>query len=121
MSLLWTSIYTRIYTGHMRTRESASPQETGFERMMFSLPKPLVAELKKYACVLRGGNKSGFVSDAVRSYIDHFRRRRHTALLRESYRAAAESGRTLAREWEPLDEETWSRLDELERKSKTSR
>ena len=85
---------------------------------MFSLPRPLVAELEEYARVLRNGNKSGFVADALRAYIAHFRRLRHTALLRESYGAAAEAGRKIAREWEPLDDETWSRLDELESQPK---
>jgi metal-responsive CopG/Arc/MetJ family transcriptional regulator len=88
--------------------------------MIFTLPKPLAAELEEYARVLRGGNKSGFVADAVRSYIDHFRRRRHTALLRSSYAAAADQSRALAREWELLDDETWARLDQLGAKTKKS-
>ncbi len=104
----------------MRKRETKS-QETNCERMMFSLPKALVAELEDYALALRNGNKSGFVADAVRAYIDHFRRRRHTALLRESYGAAAEAGREIARAWEPLDDETWSRLDELEQRAEKPR
>jgi metal-responsive CopG/Arc/MetJ family transcriptional regulator len=86
--------------------------------MIFTLPKALAAELAEHARVLRGGNKSGFVADAVRSYIDQFHRRRRTALARESYAAAAKKGRKLAREWEPLDEETWARLDELEAKTR---
>jgi metal-responsive CopG/Arc/MetJ family transcriptional regulator len=103
----------------MPKRQSISP-EAGSERMMFSLPKALVAELEEYARVLRSGNKSGFVADAVRAYIDHFRRRRHTALLRESYAAAAETSQEIAREWEPLDDETWFRLDELQQQTKNS-
>ena len=95
-----------------------SSPENGSERMIFTLPKPLAAELKEYACILRGGNKSGFVADAIRSYIDSLRRRRHTALLRESYAASAAHGRMVAREWEPLDDETWARLDQVDRKGR---
>lgn len=116
----WTRIYTQVYTGSMSTQESDSRRGSGSERMMFSLPKTLVAELETYARVMRGGNKSGFVADALRAYIDHFRRKRHTAKLRESYKASAEKSLAIAREWEPLDDELWSRLDELERKPRTS-
>jgi hypothetical protein len=112
-------VYTRVYTSDMAKRAS-NLAESGSERMMFSLPKALAAELEEYARVLRQGNKSGFVADAVRAYIDHFRRRRHTALLRQSYAAAAKAGGDIAREWEPLDEETWSRLDELEQQAKNT-
>ena len=34
------------------------------QRVIFSLPKALVEELQKYAGLVRGGNKSGFVADA---------------------------------------------------------
>jgi metal-responsive CopG/Arc/MetJ family transcriptional regulator len=103
-----------MYTKFMRKSSSKS----GSARMIFTLPRALAAELAEHARVLRGGNKSGFVADAVRSYIEQFRRRRHTAAARESYAAAAEQGRAVAREWEPLDEETWARLDELEAKTR---
>src|SRR5712691_4741908 len=85
------------------------------ERVIFTLPQPLVSELQRYADALRNGNKSGFVADAIQAYINQFRRRRHTALLRDSYAASAQHGRAIAQEWEPLDDETWARLDELER------
>jgi metal-responsive CopG/Arc/MetJ family transcriptional regulator len=98
-----------------------SSKETGTERMIFTLPRPLAAELEKYARAVRNGNKSGFVADAIRAYIDYYRKRRHTQLLRESYAASAEEGRAIAREWEPLDDETWARLDALERSSRKSR
>src|SRR5438477_11035244 len=93
-------------------------RQTGSERMMFTIPQDLAAELEEYARALRGGNKSGFVADAIRSYIDHFRRRRHTQLLRQAYAAAAEHGRAIQREWEPLDEETWARLDQAEKRKR---
>jgi len=70
---------------------------------------------------LRDGNKSGFVADAVRSYIEHFRKRRHTQLLRQSYAQSASHSRKLNREWEPLDDETWARLDALQGKSEDDR
>lgn len=105
----------------MRGKESTHRNEANSARMIFSLPKALVAELEEYAHVLRNGNKSGFVADAIRSYIDHYRKRRHTALLREAYAASAEEGRKIAKEWEPLDDETWARLDKLERRFKKTR
>jgi metal-responsive CopG/Arc/MetJ family transcriptional regulator len=91
-----------------------SSRETGSERLIFTLPRTLVAELEKYARALRAGNKSGFVADALRSYIDQFRRRRHTQLLRDSYAQAAAAARAVQRQWESLDEETWARLEEAE-------
>lgn len=105
----------------MSSKETGQRQESGSERMIFTLPKPLAAELKEYARALRSGNKSGFVADAIRSYIDYYRKRRHTALLRDAYAASAEKSRAIAREWEPLDDETWARLDELERRHKNPR
>ena len=101
-------------------KKSVVHHQTGSERVLFTLPKGLAAEVRKYASVLRDGNMSGFVADAIRSYIDYFRRRRHTALLRQSYAASAALGRSLAREWEPLDDETWAQLDRLEANARKS-
>ena len=81
------------------------------QRVIFSLPPDLVADVKRYASKLRGGNKSGFVADALRSYIDQLHKSRHTAKLRESYAASAEAGLAITREWEPLDAEAWAQLD----------
>jgi metal-responsive CopG/Arc/MetJ family transcriptional regulator len=101
----------------MANKES-SQQDTGSARLIFSLPKPLVAELEQYARLVRNGNKSGFVADAIRSYIDHFRKNRHTQRLRQSYAQAANESRRVNREWEPLDDETWARIDETDRPSR---
>jgi metal-responsive CopG/Arc/MetJ family transcriptional regulator len=98
----------------MSTKHPSPHAETGSERVIFTLPKALAADLEEYARLLRNGNKSGFVADAIRSYIDHFRKRRHTQLLRQGYAQAAEQSEAVNREWEPLDDETWKRLDELE-------
>jgi metal-responsive CopG/Arc/MetJ family transcriptional regulator len=103
-----------MYTASMKKSSSSGSSK----RVILTLPKPLAAELAKYARLLRGGDKSGFVADALRSYIDQFHRRRHVALVRESYAAAANHARALAREWAPLDDETWARLDELAAKSR---
>ncbi|HLJ96967.1 MAG TPA: ribbon-helix-helix domain-containing protein [Gemmataceae bacterium] len=81
------------------------------QRVIFSLPPDLVDDIKRYASKLRGGNKSGFVADALRSYIDQLHKARHTAKLREAYAASAEAGLAITREWEPLDAEAWARLD----------
>ena len=97
-------------------KRSSHQREARSARVIFTLPKPLVIELERYADAVRNGNKSGFVADAIEGHIQQFRRRRHTALLRKSYAAAAEESRAIAEEWEPLDDETWARLDKLERK-----
>ncbi len=75
----------------------------------------LAGEVEKYARLLRNGNKSGFVADAIRSYSAYFRKRRHTELLRQGYAASAEQNRAINREWEPLDDETWAKLDDVEK------
>jgi hypothetical protein len=82
--------------------------------VIFRLPKPLAAELDKYARIRHGGNKSGFTAEAVRFYIEHLRKTRHTQKLRESYAAAAQKGLAITKEWEPLDDEAWAKLDEHE-------
>jgi hypothetical protein len=81
------------------------------QRVIFTLPPDLVADIKRYASKLRGGNKSGFVADALRSYINQLRKARRTAKLREAYAASAEAGIAITRQWEPLDAEAWARLD----------
>lgn len=83
-------------------------------KALFTLPAPLMDEVEKYADLVRGGNKSGFVADAVRAYIDRLRKAHHTAKLRESYAAAAGHSLELAEEWQPLDAELMAKLDELE-------
>jgi metal-responsive CopG/Arc/MetJ family transcriptional regulator len=102
----------------MSTKHAGRQPETGSERMIFTLPKALTVELEEYARVLRDGNKSGFVADAIRAYIDHFRKRRHTQLLRQSYAQAAAQSQAVNEEWEALDDETWARLDRLEKPAK---
>jgi len=81
------------------------------QRVIFTLPPDLVADIKRYASKLRGGNTSGFVADALRSYINQLRKARRTAKLREAYAASAEAGIAITRQWEPLDAEAWARLD----------
>lgn len=111
-------MHTRVYLGYILKVMKEACSSGGSERVIFTLPKQLAAELEEYAGVLRGGNKSGFVADAVRAYIDHFRRLRHTERWRRSYAAAAGPNREIAREWEGLDDTTWKRLDALEAKAK---
>ena len=82
--------------------------------MIFTIPRPLADEIRRYANAIRGANKSGFIVDAVRWYVDYLRRARHTAKLRESYARAAEQSLQICKEWEPVDDELWARLDELE-------
>jgi metal-responsive CopG/Arc/MetJ family transcriptional regulator len=91
---------------------------TGCERVIFSLPKPLAAELRKYADACRGGNRSGFVADAVRAYIKSLRRHRHTAKLRASYAQAAQHSLSISEDFRYLDEEAWGKLDRPTAKKK---
>ena len=98
-----------------------SPREDGNskqQRVIFSLPPNLVADIQRYAAQVRAGNKSGFVADALRSYIDHLHKACHTAKLRQGYAAAAAAGLAITREWEPLDMEAWEQLDRGESKKK---
>ena len=88
------------------------------QRVIVSLPQPLVGELRQFASIFRAGNKSGFVADALRTHIEHLRKRRHTVKLRESYAAAAAETRISVEAWEPLAEEAWAKLDALEAKAK---
>src|SRR5688500_9723644 len=87
-----------------------------YERVIVSLPQALVGQLRQFAKAFRGGNKSGFIADAVRAHIDTLRRRRHTAKMRASYAAAATDGAKINKDWEALDDEAWARLDSLERR-----
>jgi hypothetical protein len=84
------------------------------QRVIVSLPRPLVGEIREYARVLRRGNKSGFVADAVCSYIEYLRRSRHTAKLRAAYAASANDSRRIGEPWEALSDEVWRQLDKLE-------
>ena len=93
--------------------KTVNHKTTSYEKVLVSLPRSLAEELKKYATIVRGGNKSGFVADAVEAYIKAMRRHRHTEKLRQSYAASAEHSVAIAQEWEHLDEETWSQLDKL--------
>jgi metal-responsive CopG/Arc/MetJ family transcriptional regulator len=104
----------------MSTKQTLYHKDAGSERVIFTLPKALAADLEAYARVLRNGNKSGFIADAIRSYIEYFRKRRHTQLLRDSYAATSAESRIVNDEWVALDEETWARLDQLEKHPKSA-
>lgn len=91
-----------------------SKPDTTHERVIFSLPKQLLAELGRYAGVVRGGNKSGFVADAVQAYISYLRKMSHTRKLRQSYAAAAGDSLAVDQAWEPLSDEVWAKLEAVE-------
>ncbi|HEV3082088.1 MAG TPA: hypothetical protein VGY66_20065 [Gemmataceae bacterium] len=46
---------------------------------------------------------------------DPFGKGFHTKLLRQAYLQSANQGGTINRDWEPLDDEAWARLDGLAR------
>jgi hypothetical protein len=80
------------------------------ERVIFSLPKALIEDLRKYAGLVRGGNKSGFVADALKNYITYLHKREHTRKLRESYAAAARHSQKISTEWDVLSDESWDMI-----------
>lgn len=85
--------------------------KTRRERAIFTLPPELLAEARKFANAFHKGNNSGFVAAAIRNYIDHLRKVRHTAKLRDSYAAASGEVRKVADEWDAASEEAWATLD----------
>ena len=89
-----------------------TPQRTGFDRVIISLPKPLIGELREFSGLFREGNKSGFVADAIRNYIDHLRKVRHTAKLRKAYAASAKDSCRIHQLWDPLSAEAWAKIEE---------
>jgi hypothetical protein len=105
----------------MSTKHRSARHETGSTRVIFTLPHSLATELQQYANAVRDGNKSGFVADAIRAYIDHFRKRKHTQQLRQSYAASAAVSLAVNQAWEPLDDETWARLDSVNKPSASSK
>lgn len=96
-------------------------RNAGHERVIVTLPKPLVTQIRQFASAFRGGNKSGFVADAIASHIDRLGRARHTARLREAYAAAARRDRGIAKEWEHVDNEAWEMLDEIQAETAISK
>lgn len=86
-----------------------------YKKVMLSLPEPLLKEIEKYARVLADGNRSGFVAKAVEEKIEYLRKAHHSQKMREAYTAAAQDSLRLTQEWEPLDDEVWHQLDEIEK------
>jgi len=82
-----------------------------YERAIFTLPPDLLAETRRFAGAFHDGNNSGFVAAAIRSYIEHLKKARHTSRLRESYLAASAQGRKVADSWDAASAEAWSRLE----------
>ena len=94
---------------------SNSSKKDTYDRVIVTLPKQVASRLRQYADIFRQGNKSGFVADAVESHIEHLKKVRHTARLREAYAASADVGASIVREWQQIDDESWRKLDERER------
>jgi metal-responsive CopG/Arc/MetJ family transcriptional regulator len=81
------------------------------QRVIFTLPPDLVNDIQRHASKVRGGNKSGFVAEAIHCYIDQLHKTRHTAKLRAAYAASTKASLAITRQWESLDAEAWARLD----------
>lgn len=91
-------------------KNSADQSNALQEQAVFSLPPALLREAKRFAKQYHNGNNSGFVAAAIRGYIDHLRKVRHTTKLRASYAAAAKR-QDIAADWDEVSEEAWSMLD----------
>ena len=63
--------------------------------------------MKKKRSIHEGGKKTNRKRDLVR-------RACHTAKLRKSYAQSAERSLQICKEWEPLDDEAWAMLDQME-------
>jgi metal-responsive CopG/Arc/MetJ family transcriptional regulator len=94
--------------GKSRNGDQSKPR---FERVIFTLPPELAAEARQFAEAFYRGNNSGFVAAAIRNYIDHLRKVRHTAKMRQSYSAAAQAAGEVAAEWDAASEEAWASLE----------
>lgn len=79
--------------------KAGSRSKTRCERAIFTLPPKLLAEAREFANAFHAGSNNDFIAAAIRNYIDHLRKVRYTAKLRESYAAAAGDARKVAEEW----------------------
>ena len=95
-----------------------NPAKGRYTRAIFTLPPELLAEARQFAAAFHDGNNSGFVAAAIQNYIEHLRKVRHTAKLRESYAAAASEARKVAAEWDSISDEAWAMLDGPTRRRK---
>src|SRR5690242_14003890 len=96
---------------HQRPKKGSKP----YERALFTLPPELMAETRKYATAYHDGNNSGFVAAAIRAYIDHLKKARHTAMLRDSYAASTHAGMRIAADWDATADDAWRPLDNRKR------
>ena len=92
-------------------RKKSNRSKTSYQRVIFTLPPELLVEARQFAGVFHNGNNSGFVAAAIRNYIDHLRKLRHTKKLRESYAAAVVDARQVSAEWDTVSDEAWAMLD----------
>lgn len=92
-------------------RKTSARSKTHRARAIFTLPPELLEEARRFANAFHEGNNSGFVAAAIRNYIDHLRKVRHTARLRESYAKAAVDARRVAAEWDAVSNEAWAMID----------
>lgn len=104
-------------TGRIKMTARLKTQGASHERLIVTLPRSLVANLRRFADAFRGGNKNRFVADALRAHIDALRKARHTTKLREAYASSAARGRMIDAEWRVLDDQAWAVLDQAEAKT----
>lgn len=87
-----------------------------YEEVSITLPKHLVNVLDEYAKIL-GGTKSDFIADAIEEKIEYLHKVRHTAKMRESYRASAQRNNRVSYEWRYVDSEVAQRMDKQENRN----
>lgn len=82
--------------------KSSKRSKANYQPVIFTLPRELLVEAEQFAAAFHSGNNSGFVAAAIRHYIDHLRKVRHTKKLRESYAAAVADARRAAEDWDDV-------------------
>ncbi|MEX1112702.1 MAG: hypothetical protein WEC84_04530 [Candidatus Andersenbacteria bacterium] len=87
-----------------------------YKKVLLNLPETVASDLEKFANAVEDGNKSQFAAKAIAGQVEYYRKLLHTAKMRDAYAASAEEGLHVTQEWKLLDDELWSRLDEIEKK-----
>lgn len=79
------------------------------QRINITLPEDTIRLIDR---VTEKGDRSRFINDAVRRYVDEVGRKNLRKLIKEGATRRAERDLRLAEEWFQLEEEAWRKLDE---------
>lgn len=86
-----------------------------YKKMLISLPEPLVEKLAEYAAKSHGGNKSGFVAQAIEDKIERLYKVAYTEKMRDAYRTSAKRNQAMLKEWRYVDAQTAQILEDSEK------